>query len=153
MMGLGQRVFCKHFSIDHKYVVLDNPELWIDDLYRDDDGHLHIRVAGPGKTAFTLGFADSYDAALAEDPPPCKSGRGKAYDGGWVWAAAEAAARFRYSEEFAEAFPGRDPKTFAVYRLELPNGWLADVSGEKASDGVHRLLNDAPIVGKETLDV
>jgi hypothetical protein len=155
--GLGKRVFMKHFSVDHRFFILDNEDLWIDDFYRDDDGHLHVRVAGPGKTAFTLGYIKSYDETLANgDKPggtkPLKLGRMDNYDGGWVWLSAEKAERFRLSPGFAKAFPDRDPDTFGVYRLELPNGWLTDVSAEPhESDGVHRLLNDAPLVGREVI--
>lgn len=42
---MGQRVMLKHFSLDHKFVVLDNENRWIEDCYLDDKGHLHIRVS------------------------------------------------------------------------------------------------------------
>lgn len=106
----------------------------------------------PGE-AFTVGHVASYDASLvAAVPgyPPMKRGRDAEYDGGWVWATAAAAeataalARrprtFLGSEEFAAAFPGRDA---------AGSGWDVDVSLSPASDdGVHRLLSDAPILGR-----
>ena len=106
-------------------------------------------------TAFTLGYAKSYDRGLTEatvEAPLKKVGRYPPlehrpdYGGGWVWAMAQEADEFRTSDAFERAFPGRAAE-FAVYRLELPTGWETDVSEvPDPTDGVHRLLYDAVIV-------
>lgn len=103
--------------------------------------------------AFTLGYAKSYDAYIKEytDPadPPMKSGRHHDYAGGWIWSTPSAAGAFLASDTFAVSFPNRDPAEFAVYELELPTDWTTDVSATPSpTDGVHRLLNDARIVGR-----
>lgn len=104
------------------------------------------------REAYTVGYAKSYDEALArptEENPNTKLGRRTDYGGGWVWRTPEEAATFLTTDGFARAFPGRDPKEFSVYRLELPAGWEIDVSSvPHPGDGVHRLLNDARIMGK-----
>jgi hypothetical protein len=104
------------------------------------------------RDAFTVGYAKVYDEGLehpAPTNPNTKLGRRDDYEGGWIWRTPQEAATFLKSSAFAHAFPGRDPNEFAVYRLELPTGWDADVSVEPhTSDGVHRLLHDALIVSK-----
>ena len=104
------------------------------------------------RLAFTVGYAEGYDAALAKgtpDEPLRKSGEHDDYRGGWIWASPDEARAFLGSAQFAEAFPGRDPDEFAVYRLELPTGWDDDVSATvDTEDGVHRPLHDALIVSR-----
>lgn len=106
------------------------------------------------KTAYTIGAAKSYDAALSSptpENPATKLGRRPDYEGGWVWRTPEDARLFLGALAFARAFPGRDPKEFSVYLLELPTGWEIDVSSTPhPNDDVHRLLNDAVIVSKIT---
>lgn len=92
--------------------------------------------------AYTIGNRKSYDLSFQRGEPLVKTGRRRdefpAYEGGWVWRTREAA------EAFIAATPlGFEPK---VYGLRLPNGWDQDVSQQPDRlDGVHRLLNDAPL--------
>lgn len=98
--------------------------------------------------AFTVGYAEGYDDRLANPPEEgCwKIGQHDDYRGGWVWAESGAAAEFLTSPEFASSFSGRDPKEFAVYRLELTTAWDVDVFPEPDEDGVYHLRNDARLV-------
>lgn len=108
------------------------------------------------QTAYTLGSKHGYDQSLRvaartgipsrklgqrldEEPP---------YQGGWIFVDKYDANAFRYSSGFERAFPDRHPAEFAVYELALPNGIDTDFSPEPFEDGVHRLLNDAVIVGR-----
>ena len=113
----------------------------------------------PGGTrrAYTLGHSESYDRGLREQVPGkplLKQGRGDNYSGGWIWETEATAQAFLNSPRFAAAFPGRDSREFAVYEVELPTGWAADVSAAPdPSDGVHRLINHAAIkrrMGRDT---
>lgn len=101
---------------------------------------------------YTLGWAQGYDSALAaatEEDPLVTVGRNEEYEGGWIFETWTDAVLFLISDDFAERFPDRDTQEFSVYEIRLPNGWAEDVSPEPhESDGVHRLLVDAPIVGK-----
>lgn len=103
--------------------------------------------------AYTLGYAAGYDAALFESQtkpfrgPPQKLGYRADYGGGWVWKTSQEAFEFLFSDGFAKAFPDREPAEFAVYTLLLPHRWDRDTSGPE-DDGVHRLVNDARILGR-----
>ncbi len=101
-------------------------------------------------SAFTVGRTTSYEETLGQpnakklglrldwDPP---------YHGGWVWRTKEEAQKFLDSGRIEEVSDLKDPATFSVYGLLLPNGWDTDVSKEPdPSDGVYRLLNDATYV-------
>jgi len=88
--------------------------------------------------AFTIGNATSYDRALAEEPEVLKLGAFDDYAGGWVWRTAADAQAFMD----AAALPWEG----AVYELELPTGWEADVNPKVAPDGAHNLLHDARIL-------
>lgn len=41
-----RRTLLKHFSLDHKFVIIDNEDRWIENAYRDEDGNLHLRIGG-----------------------------------------------------------------------------------------------------------
>lgn len=45
--GWGRQVMLKHISVDHKFIVIDNDDLWFEDIHVDDQGHLHIRIGVP----------------------------------------------------------------------------------------------------------
>lgn len=72
------------------------------------------------------------------------------YDGGWVWLSWTAADNFRLHGMQSET--GWNPPDFAVYELELPNGWDKDVSSTPLGSGAHLLLNDAQIIRRVTSD-
>lgn len=97
--------------------------------------------------AYTVGNAESYDFALAEESNVFKTGAlddpEAAYEGGWVWRTRSAAERF--FPDMAHDF-GKGPVKLKVYGLVLTTSWKRDVSAEPAEDGVHRLLNRARIV-------
>ena len=100
-----------------------------------------------GRTAFTVGLAVGYDSCLMDSVEPLyKSGARSDYGGGWVWATLEEAEAFLASATFAAT--GRDGAEFGVYQLLLPTGWEEDVFPTRGKDGVHRLANDALIVGR-----
>ena len=97
--------------------------------------------------AFTIGNQKGYDHDLATKDRNIKLGcRPEScppYEGGWVWRTAQEAHEFIAKTEL--------PFIAAVYALELPHGWHEDVSPTPhPSDGVHRLLNDAAILHRET---
>lgn len=104
--------------------------------------------------AYTLGHKTSYDKALVEKPSVKKLGKRpvghpdvpEGYDGGWVWKTAEEAHAYYAGNK--EAIEGEKNRRFAVYRLKLKGTWESDVSKRRATDGVHRLLVDAKIVGR-----
>jgi hypothetical protein len=104
-------------------------------------------------TAYTVGATKSYDQSLAEEPPEkcCKLGRhlewDRPYEGGWIFRTREEAQAFLDSGRISEVSDLTPPERFSVYGILLPNGWDTDVSPEQhPSDGVHRLLVDAPFV-------
>lgn len=117
----------------------------IDENYREIHG-------GMTTIGFTVGRAANYDAWLRDSPAPAKCGAYEGYDGGWIWRTAAQAQAFLASEPFARAFD-LPPSEFSIYRLELLSGWAFDVSASPhPSDGVHRLLNDAPIVERVPME-
>jgi len=89
--------------------------------------------------AYTIGNKTSYDQALDGTDYVMKVGACEGYEGGWVWKTQVQAQAFIATHELE--FPAK------VYGLLLPGGWAAYVSPEPADDGVHRLLNDAQVVG------
>lgn len=105
----------------------------------------HKKLAYEGKPAFTIGSTKSYDALFEAEHPAFKLGQRADYEGGWVWKTAKEADVFRLS------MSETDPAKFSVYAILLPDDWETDVSAAPASDGVHRLLNDARILHKVTL--
>jgi len=94
--------------------------------------------------AFTLGRETSYDRAITEAKARGgqmkKTGLRDDYSGGWVWVGISDVKAFK------QLHP-KETSTYAIYELSLPTSWEVDV-GAKGADGVHRLINDAPIVRK-----
>jgi hypothetical protein len=89
--------------------------------------------------AYTLGKTESYDQALATEPPEkCVK-----MEGGWIWRSVEEAEAFLWSEDFLKVDWGdnilRPPEKFSVYKIELVNGWQ-DVSPIPGKDGIYHLL-------------
>jgi hypothetical protein len=98
-----------------------------------------------GEVAYTVGYTESYDQYLRDDPKPGKLGARSGYDGGYVWMFPWQAADFLRSPIFAST--SRKWEHYSVYQIELPTSWAVDVSPRTHHfDGVHRLLNDAKIV-------
>jgi len=94
-------------------------------------------------TAFTIGNANSYDAALRQPQPLFKTGRcereGGVYEGGAV---------FR-SESEALAYLEKHPDLpYKVYGLVLPTSWSEDVQ-ERPGEDYHLLLHDAEVLSLE----
>ncbi len=104
----------------------------------------------PKPMAFTIGHKKSYDKGLREATgakPLLKKGRTPDYGGGIVWQTEREAKAFIKRGEIITDGRERDPATFTVYGLFLPNGWDKDVSKDKdPDDGAYRLLTDAPIL-------
>lgn len=100
--------------------------------------------------AFTVGDTKSYEEALGQ-PDAKKLGRrpefDPPYEGGWVFRTEEEARVFLDSGRISEVSDLAPSQRFSVYGLMLPHGWAEDVSpSPHPSDGVYRLLNDAPLV-------
>ncbi len=103
------------------------------------------------KIAYTVGNASSYDMALKINPPVYKLGKTEDYGGGICWQTAEEAVEFLESDFFKTIDWGNgltlDPKIFAVYLLELPNGWDEDTyNNPEYKSGL--LLKDAVVIKK-----
>lgn len=102
-------------------------------------------------TAFTIGNEHSYDQALAHQPDPVRKVGARPdddppYKGGCLWRTPEEAHEYIVTQGDALGFLA------AVYEVQLPTGWDADVSPELSDDGpYHHLLNDADIVRKVTV--
>lgn len=127
------------------------PPSWIakEVTYNPAYSNANLAVHGtPLTLAFTLGRTSSYDAALLEKEPAKKIGKREDYPGGWVWKASSEAEIVRQNLRAYD--PDWDPSDFSIYDLELPYGWLQDVSTDPGPDGVHHLLVDAIIVRKCT---
>jgi len=103
---------------------------------------------------YTVGHTDSYDQLLLEKDNVNKMGKTETYPGGWVWKSSEDAAAFLKSPYWDAIDWGdgksRDPSTFSVYCLQLPNNWEEDtyVSEEATKAGANLLLIDVKIIGK-----
>lgn len=131
--------------------------LWIDREVTHDPRFTNINLAINGSPmAYTIGRTSSYDASLLRTQPSKKIGRQApspenpdGYLGGWVWQSPRDADAFRV-KSLGSYEPKWLPDDFSVYELDLPNGWLRDVSITPGEDGIHHLLVDATIVRKHT---
>lgn len=95
-------------------------------------------------TAFTIGNAQSYDAALRQPQPLHKLGRYER-EGEGVY---EGGAVFR-TEADALAYLSKHPELpYKVYGLVLPTSWAEDVRECPGAD-FHHLLHDAQILSLE----
>lgn len=124
----------------------------------------------PSEFAYTIGRASVYDPLFLDGKPHWKLGQvdsetgrrrqvalddskiveydGKPYLGGWLWRRAAHAHAYRTSARWSTEEWG-DPGEFAVYEVELPNGWETDVTQTVDPDlACYRLINDARLIRK-----